>query len=157
MGISTVSIQYSLRKSGSDMGFNTKVTVEMKGLDILLRQLQGLPDKLGDKLVRQAMRDGGNVMRDYARRTPVFKDVTGALRKSIRVSVARKVKGLVVLGSVRAGGKKLPYASMVEFGTKKMGARPFMRTSFSSQGGVALNVMVGSMRSRFDDTVKDRS
>lgn len=53
---------------------------------------------------------------------------TGALQASINKNV--HWEGKKIIGEVDAG-KDLPYAVMIEFGTSKMQARPFMRPAWN--------------------------
>lgn len=53
---------------------------------------------------------------------------TGALQTSIKKEV--KWEGDKIVGTVTAG-EDLPYAVMIEFGTSKMRARPFMRPAWN--------------------------
>lgn len=90
-----------------------------RALDDLLKTLS---KKLERNVMRAALREGGVVLREEARRrAPVD---GGALRKSIRVST-RSSKGMLY-ASVKAGNKRVFYASMVEFGTQahKIKAKP---------------------------------
>lgn len=54
---------------------------------------------------------------------------TGALQLSIKKSVTQK--GGKTTGTVSAGGGAVGYATMIEFGTSKMAARPFMRPAIN--------------------------
>lgn len=76
--------------------------------------LKTLPKKLERNVMRAALREGGVVMREEARRRAPVDD--GLLRKSIRVST-RSQKGSLY-ASVKAGNKKAFYAHMVEYGTR---------------------------------------
>lgn len=76
--------------------------------------LKTLPKKLERNVLRAALRDGGVVLREEAKRRAPVDD--GTLRKSIRVST-RSRKG-TLYASVKAGSKKAYYAHMVEFGTR---------------------------------------
>lgn len=72
--------------------------------------------------------------KEVARRAPVS---TGALRSSIQSSVEATAKGYVA--KVSAGSRKAFYWHMIEFGTSRNGAHPFIRpgvqTVLSRVGG----------------------
>jgi len=100
------------------------ITVNIKGLEDVMSELR--------KAEPEAKRAVANVLREKARaikedakkRCP--KD-TGALSESIRYTVSRRT----LTAAVHAGGKKVRdidtyYAHFVEYGTKKMNARPFL-------------------------------
>lgn len=84
--------------------------------------LKTLPKKLERNVMRAALRAGGVVLREEARRQAPVDD--GVLRKSIRIST-RSQRGSLY-ASVKAGSKKAFYAHMVEFGTRphKIKAKP---------------------------------
>ncbi len=54
---------------------------------------------------------------------------TGALQASIKKSVTRN--GDKTTGEISAGNGQVPYAAMIEFGTSKMAARPYMRPAIN--------------------------
>lgn len=83
------------------------------GLAALERAMGELPLKLERNVVRGALRAGSKVFLQEARRRVPVK--TGALRKSIRISV-RRIKGQLV-ATTKAGNQQAFYAHMVEFGT----------------------------------------
>lgn len=76
--------------------------------------LKTLPKNIQRNILRAALREGGVVLRQEARRLAPVED--GALRRSIRVST-RSQRG-VPYASVKAGSSAAFYAHMVEFGTR---------------------------------------
>lgn len=84
-----------------------------KGGAELQKALNQLPAKLERNVMRSALRQGANVIRDEARSNVPVK--TGALKKSIKVST-RARRGQVT-ATLKAGGKDAFYAHMVEYGT----------------------------------------
>lgn len=76
--------------------------------------LKTLPKKIEKNVMRAALREGGMVMREEARRRAPVGD--GFLRRSIRVSTRGQRGSLYA--SVKAGNKKAFYAHMVEYGTR---------------------------------------
>lgn len=84
-----------------------------KGGKELQDMLNTLPAKLERNVMRSALRQGANVIRDAARDN--INDRSGALSKSVRVRT-RARRGEVT-ATVTAGSKDAYYAHMVEFGT----------------------------------------
>jgi len=68
---------------------------------------------------------------------------TGTLQKSIAHEVKRE--GDQVIARI---GSKVPYAPHLEFGTRKMAARPYLRPSLSEYSRTFHNVVVTEMRRR---------
>ncbi len=91
-----------------DLEFN------IEGLSDLQKQLEQLPVKVEQRLLRGALRAGTKVMLDQARAL-VPRD-SGALADSLRIST-RATRGGNVTAKLVAGGKDAYYAHMVEFGT----------------------------------------
>lgn len=147
------------------------LSMQVSGLAELQKALAELPKKLSTNIMRGALSAGANVIADEARRfVPVD---TGQLKESIRVS-SRLVRGHPIV-TVKAGGrykvykggkaqKGKPYrtvsnsgairyhapyyAHFVEFGTVKMGARPFMRPAFDAKKAEAVEVIADYIRKR---------
>lgn len=147
----------------------------VRGLKELEQALDELPANMEKNIARGAVRAGGVVFRDEARRlVPVE---SGALRDSIRV-VARRSRGGRVLVNVVAGrsGKDQPwYARFVEFGTAPhridplgkgalligsvfaekayhpgAAAKPFMRPAFDTKARQAVEAVADYIRRRLD-------
>jgi HK97 gp10 family phage protein len=105
--------------------------VHVKGLDQLQKFLDELPAKLEANVMRAALREGANVIKEEAKaKAPVAKPTArgvkrygayrGALRDSIRVSarlIRGKVSAKVVAGGKTKRGADTYYAPWVEFGT----------------------------------------
>jgi len=110
----------------------THLTVEIVGKDrvkaVLRRVTEGMDPKLSSNLQAAAER----VKEDAKVLCPVD---TGSLRASIRRESLAKPAGSLWEIGVRAGGyitnpktgKKVDYASYVEFGTSRMRPKPFLR------------------------------
>lgn len=82
-------------------------------LDLLLRRYW--PNSSADVLREGVNRTAPIVARE-ARKSTLFRDRTGALRKSIRVQRRKTDAGIFV--NVVAGGPRAPHAHFLEFGTK---------------------------------------
>jgi len=115
----------------------------------LIRKMQRLAEKTQKRIVQKAMKKGAARVRKAAkRRVPVE---TGLLKKSLGSKVARRKRDKVVVGIIgpRTGFKKqmpdgsyrnpVRYAHLVELGTKRAGAKPFLRPAFEQErdGAVA--------------------
>jgi HK97 gp10 family phage protein len=127
----------------------TKITTTGFGsIDELLKKL---PGELTEKLLTQAHRAGGRLLLDAVRRnTPIGTVVRKYYGKSYvplreswaMVSVRRGVtKGEVLVGP----RKKAPYkgwiAHMLEFGTKKMPAKPMMMPAYQETKGLMVDTI----------------
>lgn len=124
-------------------------TVVVKGLDELKRKLEQLPKAMRVRVLRNALSAGAREVRDDARRNaPVMTLGTslkapyrkpGTVKKAITVRTSkadRKAGDVGVFVNVRPAkkaqrGAKNPndpfYWRFLEFGTRKMAARPFLR------------------------------
>lgn len=129
-------------------------TVQVKGLDELKRKLADVPKALRKRVLRNALAAGAREVRDVAKRNaPVLTLGTsmkapyrkpGTVRDAIRVRTSkadRKAGDVGVFVNVRpakagARGAKNPndpfYWRWLEFGTRKMAARPFLQKSISA-------------------------
>lgn len=83
----------------------------IKGGAELQAFLDQLPAKLEANIMRSALRQGANVIRDQAKANVPVK--SGDLRDSIKISTRSK-RG-VVSASVKAGNRKAWYAHIIEF------------------------------------------
>ena len=142
--------------------------IAVKGLRELAQALQTLPAKVEANILRGALRAGAMRIRNIARQTSAFRDRTGALRRSIRVTVRRR--GGRIIARVVAGNKRAWYAHIIERGAQahaitgrlRIGdqiitgtvqhpgviARPFMRPAADTGAQQALVAMREYMRQR---------
>ena len=117
-------------------------------LDAALKKL-GLD--LERKISRSAVRSGATVIAKEARLlAPVSDDEEhkGTLKRSIKVVARSKRVGDAVASVVTRSGRKWRarkmdawYAPMVEFGTKNMAARPFLRPALDAKSAEAIKRM----------------
>lgn len=144
------------------------IKATVRGLPDLKAALQGIVPKLQRRALRNALAAAGRVVRDEARRqAPALSNTLkapyrtpGLLRKSIMVRTSKLARRAGAVGvfvnvrpakrGVRGAKSKLDpyYWRWVEFGTKKMGARPYLQpavqrlpqafTVFASQLGPAV-------------------
>lgn len=129
-------------------------TVQVKGLDELKRKLADVPKALRKRVLRNALAAGAREVRDVAKRNAPTLSLGSALKapyrkpntikQAIRVRTSkadRKAGDVGVFVNVRpaktgARGAKNPndpfYWRWLEFGTRKMSARPFLQKSISA-------------------------
>lgn len=148
-------MSYEAGQSGVDGAFN------VKGLSDLQKMLDTLPVKIEQNIMRGAFRVGGRVIRDRARaicpiESPTTTDkyktslgwTPGELRRSIRSDA--RLRGGMVIASIKAGNKKAYYAHMVEWGTQSHWIRPKGAKSLFFSGMFSeLIKHPGSRRNRF--------
>jgi len=93
-----------------------------------------------DRVITSEIESAAERMRsEITRRAPVD---TGRLRQDIQVETGKLVSGSDTVSSARPGeiaravlvGQTVPYDPHVEFGTRHMAARPFVRPAFDTQG-----------------------
>ncbi|WP_159990817.1 HK97-gp10 family putative phage morphogenesis protein [Pelistega ratti] len=145
--------------------------VRVEGLRELSDRLEKLDKKVAGQVVRKAAIEGSKLIRNEAKnRVPVY---LGILKQNIVVKRFRdRGKGNVRYGiglvSSRAVYKnnkvnrkkgrvgktyyqgKTVYGHMVEFGTRKMKARPFLRPAFESQKEKAVDVVKNTLKQEID-------
>jgi len=119
------------------------VRTRIQGAKELDRVLKRLPERVARNVLRGAVRKGAKVIEDeIRRRTPV--GATGNLKASITQRGVRQVDKRTLtrqVGSFKGGKFKGYHAHLVEFGTVKMSARPFIRPAIDSTNIEALAVM----------------
>ena len=121
----------------------------------LQKLLNALPEKVQKKIMRQALREAAKVVAAEARaRAPVG---TGTLRDSIKVRAAKGKRGTigaeVVTGEGYFQGKTF-YGAFIELGTRKMGAKPFLRPAAAAARGRAIAVVAEAIRTRIEGVAK---
>jgi HK97 gp10 family phage protein len=124
------------------------VKVEITGLNELNRRLKALGPFIASKVLGGAVNAGAQVIRkDAQSRTPVD---TGMLQKSLFVKrlTAKDFPNAQYIVGVRKGKKKEGafYWRFVEFGTKSMGARPFLRPAFEAKKNDAAETIKSRLR-----------
>lgn len=115
--------------------------------------LDALPDKVQKQVMRPALNAAGQVFEAALQQT-VPHGASGELAKSIthKVVVKAGVGGIVLAGPAYMGGHKHTStdpgvrAAFLEFGTRKMAPRPFMRRAFELAKQQAYDAAVGVMR-----------
>jgi HK97 gp10 family phage protein len=121
--------------------------VKLEGFDVLAARLRAIVPAMRKRVIRNALSAGARLVRDEAKRkVPVLQKVfsakyraAGTVKKAIRVrtsKVARRAGDVGVFVNVKparsgqrgARSRTDPfYWRFLEFGTRKMRARPFLR------------------------------
>lgn len=139
------------------------LTVKLEGVDELKRALADASVKIRTKAVRGALREAGKVIQASARAAaPVLSVPTktrtpGTVKKNIVVRASkfarqagnegvfisvRPIRGKARVKRLGKAGAKNPndpfYWRFLEFGTRKMAARPFLVPSARAQGEAAI-------------------
>ncbi|AGF54797.1 hypothetical protein HMT_33 [Clostridium phage HM T] len=101
---------------------------EVDGLDSIFRKLQNM-GKEGAIIEDKSLMESVQPVLEDQENTTMFKDRTGNLRRSLKISKVKKVKGtkVVWIGDV---DKKANYSWYIEWGDSKRKPRPFMRQSY---------------------------
>lgn len=95
----------------------------------LQRIVKKLPDKMQDRIVRNANAAGARVIKKAARQLAPYDDNRSSgthLRDGIIIKRIKNHNDYIV-GTQTRGRKAVPHAHLLEFGTVKMPARPFLR------------------------------
>ncbi|MHB8100371.1 MAG: HK97-gp10 family putative phage morphogenesis protein [Sulfuricurvum sp.] len=132
------------------------MSAEIKGIEELIKQLQDLPEKIEKRVVRAAVRQGANIIKDKAKdNVPVNE---GDLKKSIKVKGVRGKPGTIAFvirpTSSKKKGKSVFYGRFQEFGTSKMAAKPFMRPAYDEAGQDVIDKVVNTIKSKLDEVAK---
>lgn len=153
------------------------VQVKVDGIDPIVRKLELLPERFGRRGLRRALRKGANVIRNGARQNAKMLDdpeTSNSIAKNIvtqgmsamrekamggvgmRVGVLGGSKSKKGGGSYAVGGSKSNpggdtwYWRLLEFGTSKMAARPFMRRAMANNAMGAYDAFANSAESELD-------
>ena len=152
-------------------------TVSIEGLAELNRALRELPQRIANRGLRTAVYAGAKVIRDEARhRAPkaaqslgIKQPPAGTLKRSVIMKHIRELSGggrqtfyvLVRQGKkYRNQGKRgnlsqdAWYWRFVEFGTRKMAARPFLRPALESRRREAVEAIKGRLAQRIEIEAK---
>jgi len=124
--------------------------VEVKGVDELIKKLQSLPEKIQKNVVTGSIRAAASMLVKEARlRAP---KETGDLAKSIGIKKKRPKDRNIVFFTVAPRYKKKHGAlgHLLEFGTSKTPAHPFMRPALEAKATHAINVSKDYMKRRID-------
>ncbi len=127
---------------------------KIEGAKELNKALGSFTKDIEQKIAKQAVRAGANVIAKEARLLAPM-GLTGTLKRSIKVVARSKRTGDAVASVVTRSGKKYTlrnmnawYAGMVEFGTSKNPARPFLRPALDSKGPEAIKAISNKIVAR---------
>lgn len=126
------------------------ITMDVKGLDELERQLTLLGEKVGTKVLRDAGREALKVVEEDMKQHAGFDDASSAehMRDSIKTrSSTRKSRGNTVV-TLRVGPSKKHYMKALaqEFGTVKQVADPFIRPALDYNVLQVLRILTVEIR-----------
>lgn len=147
----------------------TDFTVKIEGLEEVQRKLKLLPERLGNRALRRALRRGANVVRDAARNNAKRIDdpeTREMIHKNIAVAGGgrRREKaagGPMMRVGVRGGarptsgdngtpGGNTTHWRFQEFGTSKAKAQPFMRPAAANSAGAVFSTVAQAAVTEID-------
>lgn len=120
-------------------------TVDIKGFAELESALKALPDRVAKKIAQQSMRKGAVVIQRDAKSRVAR--LTGNLRANIVVRLRRRQSTAPVTYSIGWTTKAF-YGSFLEFGTRFMRARPFLRPAADESFGEVVSTIGRDMGPR---------
>lgn len=136
-------------------------TVKIRGFDDLKASMRGLSADMAGKVARAASAAAAGVVRKAAR-AKVPQD-TGNLRKNVIAKRLPKAEtqltsehivtvrqGKVTAKQKAAGLEDAFYGKFVEFGTVKMGPRPYLRPALDENVQPAIDAMRDRLKARLD-------
>jgi len=100
----------------------TTIKLEVKGVKETLAKIDLINAKVRKAVQEQVGKSAFNIQREAKKRCPVD---TGALRNSITVDFYGVMSAQI--------GPHMPYAPYVEYGTRKMAARPYLFPAFEQE------------------------
>lgn len=150
--------------------------IKIHGLDDLHKRMRALPAGLRKKPARSALGQAAKVIKEQAKANALqvddpetgrviadnivqrfrgkYRRRTGDLMISVGVGTE---KGPIPKGNPDTGPKgNTPHWHLLELGTEKMPAQPFLRPAAESAGGRALNVFADALSKALDRLVKKK-
>jgi HK97 gp10 family phage protein len=125
--------------------------IELTGVSDIIAKLNTMSVNI-NKLVNTALKKSAEPVLEDAKATVVFKDVTGKGRAGLSISNIKTQDGIkyVLVGVDKSDVSKIFYMKMVEFGTVKMPARPFLSVAFeknkSNVNQIIKDVLSGGLK-----------
>lgn len=119
----------------------------------LLANLNAIPEKMKKKIMKPAMKKGASVIAKRAKKK--VKRRSGMLQRAIRYDATKEGDGIAYVSTKLEGtykGKRVKprrYAHLVEKGTKRSAAHPFMRPALNEGRAEAFNVVTAEAQRRF--------
>lgn len=128
---------------------------EIKGLKELSKALKAFPENIQNNILNSAIRAGIVTIQKEAKKNVPKRE--GILKKAIVIKKRRpKNKNMIKyqLG-IRQGSKDdAYYGHIVEFGSSKMEAKPFMRPALESKADEVINEVRKKMQQRIDKEIE---
>jgi len=136
-----------------------KQTTTIRGLEELKRSLHILPRNIQKNILNSAVRAGASKIAKNAKtKVPIDK---GILKKAIKIKKRKPnninfIKFQIGISMKNYGPKvKDPfYSHMVEFGTSKMTAQPFMRPALEEEAEDVIRIVEKRLNQRLDREIK---
>ena len=131
-----------------------KTGVIITGIKQIDKKLMRLPPVAQKKVARKAMRDGIKVIAAEVKdQVPVDRGITRAnvkvravkTRKRGSIEIEVRIAADPQLVKIGAGGKRVFYPAVVEYGDQDTAANPFMRRSYESKGESARQVTMAAI------------
>ena len=117
--------------------------IELSGMDQLLARLQRTTQNVA-AVKKKALKKGAKIIQaEIKTRAPVD---TGFLKDHIVISEKVGVDAVDV-----GPGKEVYYAKMLEFGTKKMAAKPFIEPAYLAKRAEAKEAIAEAIREAIND------
>ncbi|MBI1347242.1 hypothetical protein GC163_13255 [bacterium] len=123
------------------------VSVDIRGLNRVLKQLRNLEPKLSKKVLRKALREGAKVVQKEAKST--IPKVSGTTRKSLKVRAGKRSKHTIRFKMVTAFPKSDAdafYYSFVELGTQYIRRRNYLKEATDRKRHEVLRQVEQSIR-----------
>ncbi len=128
---------------------------EIKGLKELSKALKAFPQNVQNNILNSAVRAGIVTIQKEAKKNVSVRK--GVLKKAIVIKKRRpKNKNRIKfqLGIQQGGNNDAYYGHIVEFGSSKMEAKPFMRPALESKADEVINEVRKKMQQRIDKEIE---
>lgn len=138
----------------------TRIT--FKGLDQIDAMFKELPIELQRTAMRTGLRDASKVMQDGMRRRAPRAAVHRVIRKG-RSYLSRLVDSITIRIRVRGDGDPIAevgpsrrafWARFIEYGTRFISAKPFMRPTLDHDGQIAVAAFVAGVKANLEALVR---
>lgn len=121
-----------------------KFTMKIVGGNKLAKALAQLPANVNARVQRQALREGGELIRAHAASIAPREPGAPDIADNIGMSSARSIDEKEV--AIKVGPTKgFAYGLPLELGTRHMSARAFLRPAFDAMAPAALAKILGSL------------
>lgn len=109
------------------------VDVEFKGMSELVERVQELGRK-GSSLQSKALTEAAQPILDEAVQTSAFKDISGRLRKNLKISRPKTKSNTkyVLVGIDKGDVSEVFYGKFIEFGSSHQPAHPFLAPAYEN-------------------------